>query len=178
MARVDDRVPLQPARKPEDIPSQRQIENIIKILNSEIEFGEPQDPEDLTSTKLAGATGTGAHNGTPGNILGSWVEIQLTSTGITETTCNHNLYINEPDYTVPVTGQPNCRWSVWGVQHDGTAADATSFLDVGVSFLSGTVSANAVDLRFNLTSSGTAATVDADHPVLVTLFFIRATRGE
>jgi hypothetical protein len=124
------------------------------------------------------------HNGLLSNIAGSWVEIALEATGMTEAACAHNLYLTNDQYTVPVTGQPNCRWLVFGVMHDGDVggaapADAGTRLGVDVSFVGGdTVAANAINLRFNLRVDGLRPTIDGDHPVLVTLFFTKATRGE
>ncbi len=168
---------------PRELQQQAQIDRIIAFANGDIEIGDPQDPFNTTSAAiLAGATNTtGAHNGTIVNLAGSWVEISLTSTGITNATCYHNLYPDSADtsvWTVPVTGEPNCRWAIKGKMHDGTSDDGTSFYDVDVMFIGGTVAVNAIDLRFNLILGGTSITVGGDNPVLVTLWFTRATRGE
>jgi hypothetical protein len=41
-----------------------------------------------------------------------------------------------------------------------------------------TVAKNAIDLRFSVTRAGKAVVIDGTHPVLVSLFFTQATRGE
>lgn len=156
-----------------------QVDEILRVVDDKIEFGEPQDPSDPTATGLAGAMGAaGAHNGTLSNIAGSWVEISLTATGLTTQTCIHNLYSDLSQYTVPVTGEPNCRWLLFGLMHDGQGQDGTSGLDLDIAFLGDTVAANSIQLRVDLSTVGTAVTVDGTHPALITLFFTRATRGE
>ena len=151
----------------------------------DISFGEPQDPEDPTSTVLAGGDDDGTwaatdHNGTLGNLDGSWVEVALEDTGATDITCTHNLFgkLDNAQYAVPVSGEPNCRWLPFGVMHDGTGTDDSTRLRVSVSFVGDTVAVNAIDLRFDLAVSGTTPTIDGDHPVLVSLFFVKASRGE
>jgi len=163
----------------------QQINEILLVLDDHVEFGEPGnalDPEYTSPAKLAGDMSVaGAHNGTVSNINGSWVEIALETYGLTEVTCTHNLYLNTPEYVVPVTGQPNCRWLFFGAMHDGTGADpviTTTRIGVDIAFLGGTVTANSIDLRMNLRIEGSTLTVDETHPVLVTLFFTKATRGE
>jgi hypothetical protein len=161
----------------------RQVDDLTQRLN-ELSFGEPQDPDDPTSTTLAGGNevaGTwaaGDHNGTPGNLEGSWVEVALTDTGASDMTCIHNLYLNDDQYAVPVTGEPNCRWLQFGVMHDGTGKDTSTRFHVSVSFVGGTVSANEIELRFDLAVSGTTPTISAGSPVQVTLWFTKASQGE
>jgi hypothetical protein len=161
----------------------KQLDEVMRVLDSQVEFGEPGNPTDPGFTSpalLAGdMTALGMHNGTISNILGSWVEIVLEATGMSKVTCTHNLYLSNPQYTVPEAGTPNCRAIVFGVGHDGTGSNATSGIGVTYSFMGGdTVSGTAIDLRFNVTTVGTAVTIDATHPVRVTLFFTQATRGE
>ena len=179
------RIPATGGREPDLNALGQQLDSVVQTVDGRIGFGEPQDPNDPTSTTLAGAgfgtPAAGHHNGTVANIEGSWVEIALTTLGMTKATCYHNLYLDNPQYAVPVTGQPNCRWLPFGVQHDGTGKDsglASSRVGVDVCFLGDTVAANSIQLRFNVRSEGDEVTVDSDHPVLVTLFFTRATRGE
>ncbi len=159
-----------------------QLDELSRVLNEEVEFGDPQNPNDPTSTTLAGDFSAGDHNGTLQNIAGSWVEIALEVTGLTIATCTHNLYTRNDQATVPVSGQPNCRWLVFGIMHDGTAADVgivSSRYGVDVAFMGGdTVNVNDIQLRFNLRLSGEAITVGSSNPVRVTLFFTKATRGE
>jgi hypothetical protein len=155
---------------------------LLREVDGNMEFGEPSNPNDPTSTTLAGATGVDAsHNGTPGNIAGSWVEVELESMGMSIITCTHNLYLHDPDYVVPVSGQPNCRWLPFGVIHAGTGKDTTvasSRVVVDVCFLGDTVAANSIQLRFNVTMMGDDITIaSGSNAVLVTLFFTKATRG-
>ena len=162
---------------------QAQLDRIIQVVNTDIEFGDPQNPKDPTSETLLAGFDFGTpvvdqHNGTPSNIRGSWVEAKLTSAGITDVLCTHNLYLNTPGYTLPVSGEPNCRWLLFGMMHDGTNIDGTSTAALDVGFLGDAVTVNSIKLRFNLVLGGTALTVDAPHPIQVTLFFTRATRGE
>jgi hypothetical protein len=166
--------------EPDPLAVSQQLQEVARTLDQEVEFGEPQDPEDPTSTTLAGGA-VANHNGTIANIAGSWVEVSLTQTGLTSVICYHNLYLNDPEYAVPVSGEPNCRWLVFGVMHDGTGADATtggSRLGVDVAFVGDAVNPNNITLRFNVRREGRAITVGDSNPVKVTLFFTRATRGE
>jgi hypothetical protein len=148
-------------------------------VDGDIEFGEPQDPADPASTTLAGDMGAaGMHNGLLSNIAGSWVEVALENTGLTTVTCTHNLYDEDSPYVVPVAGQPNRRWLVFGIQHDGTASDGGTRIGVDVAFMGDTVAVHEIDLRFNLRVDGLRPTIQEANPVLVTLFFTKATRGE
>lgn len=165
---------------PEEFPdaAAEQINNIINVVETGIEFGDPQNPFDPSSASLAGATGAGHHNGTTANISGSWVEVEITSAGIADVTFTHNLNIGDAQYTVPVAGEPNVRWLFANWMHDGTNQDGTTDLVGNVTFQGGTVAVNAIDLRVNTTAVGTALTIDGDHPVRLCLFFTRATRGQ
>ena len=157
----------------------QQVDELLSVVDDKIEFGEPQDPNDPTATGLAGAMGAaGAHNGTTSNVAGSWVEVRIEAAGRTTHTCTHNLYLDSPQYVVPVTGQPNCRWMVFGWQHDGEGTSGTTELMLNVWFQSGTVSANAIALEVSVDLHASTITLDGDHPILLTLFFTRATRGE
>lgn len=157
-----------------------QVDNLVRVVDQEIEFGEPQDPADPTSVVRAGDFATpaeGDHNGTTSNIAGSWVELHIEAPGRTTQTCTHNLYLSDPDYTLPVTGEPNCRWMVFGWQHDGTGGSGTTELMLNVWFQSGTVTVNAVALEVSVDVHASTLTIDGTHPLLLTLFFTRATRG-
>jgi len=158
----------------------QQMNEVLLVVDDHVEFGEPgnpQDPEYALGLRAGDMSAAGMHNGTLSNVNGSWVEIELTSAGITDAVCTHNLF-SDTSYSVPVAGEPNCRWIHFALMHDGQAGDGTSLYTVDVSFIGGTVAAEAITLRMNLVLAGTAITVDADHPVLVTLFFTKATRGE
>ena len=183
MAQVQ-RVATSGGLEPDPIAIGQQVDEVVRVVDSNIEFGEPQDPSNPTSAVRAGLVASAtSHNGTTSNISGSWVETSLVITGVTIVTCYHNLYLNNDQYTVPVTGEPNCRWLHFGVMHDGdpggaAPADASTRIGVDVAFVDGAVNANDIQLRMNLRVEGTRPTIDATHPVLVTLFFTKATRGE
>jgi len=152
------RVPRSPVDpdNPQSIAQQQR--DVIETIDNRIEFGEPLDPNDPNSAFMAGlAAGAGvtAHNGIRSNILGSWVELEITSRASLDYpfTCRHNLYQEQPDtYTaVPVAGEPNCRWIVMGWQHDGTQQTLWEDLRVNAGAIRpggnsptwGTVAANA-----------------------------------
>ena len=142
---------------------------VQRVVDRHVEFGSPQDPADPTSVVRAlGA----AHNGTILNIEGSWFEAVLEATGRTAVTCIHNLDVatNQP------ATAPNVKWLHFGVSHNGTGADATSTYAVDVWYQGGARTADAIALVFNLVVGGTAPTVNAANPVVVTLFFVRAVR--
>lgn len=131
-----------------------------------IGFGNPQDPNDIDSTTLAGSSAT-AHPGSLENIEGTWVEHTIgTSDANTVRVFHHNL-------DLPVlNSQPNVRGILMGFSHDGNTADAASTVSVG--FTEGdTVAANSIELRVFV---GGTRVVDDTHPLTVSLFFIPATR--
>ena len=132
-----------------------------RILDGQVEFGHPGNPISDASTALAGTT----HNGTLMNMAGSWVELAVSALN-TNTTCTHNL-----ELAIPSASQPNCRWLVWGWQHDGTGAGATT--QVNALYVDGTVGANSIQLKFYATT----LTVGAGNKLRVTLYFIPAVRG-
>lgn len=143
-----------------------------RIIDGLIEFGSPQDPNDPASTTRALGTGTGAHNGTLVNLAGAWYEVVLTATGRSAVTVTHNLnaHTNNP------TTSANVRWLIFGVMHDGTNADATTTYTVNGWYQGGTRTADTIALAFNLVIGGTAPTIDASHPVVVTLWLQTAVR--
>lgn len=188
------RVSLSGGTEPDLVALSQQVNEILRVIDNRIEFGEPQDPAgpttlrpDGSAASLAGAgfaTPTaGAHNGTTSNILGSWVEVVLPAVGTNVVRCYHNLFLDDnvtPQYTVPVSGEPNVRWLLFGCGHsDGDAAgDATSGLLVTPAFILGNaVTAKYIDLSISVATVGTALTISADYPVLACLFFTQASRG-
>ena len=68
------------------------LSRIQRVVDGDIEFGNPNSPTDPASTTRA-TGGTGAHNGTLVNVSGAWVEISITATGSTRHTCTHNLNV-------------------------------------------------------------------------------------
>ena len=156
---------------------QSQIDQLTTVINGKIDFGDPLNPFDPTSTALAGTT----HNGTHGNISGSWVEVVLTGLPNNSKKCTHNLYLNDPDYIQPVAGQPNCRWLVMGVQHDGFGLVGAANANVDVSFVNyttGLANVNDITLNFRVDAVFISLPVSATHPIRVSLFFTKATLGE
>jgi hypothetical protein len=150
--------------KPESIV--KAVTEVTRVVDGEIEFGNPQNPYDDQSTTLAGAGTPTTHNGSVQNIKGQWVEVEV-SAADTATTCTHNL-----NQTVAVAGEPNVRWIVFGFEHDGNTADAASTLSA--NFETGdTITADAIELRFYV---GGTRVVDGDHKLKVTLFFIPAVQ--
>ena len=165
---------------------QAQIDRLRSIINGKIGFGDPNQPVSPTFDLYAGnAPIVGfelfAHNGSLDNIQGSWVEVPLLTTGAVHTkVIHHNLYLNDPDYVVPVADQPNCRWFIMGVMHDGLSTDATTSIRADAAYVGGVglVTPNTISLKFGLVLVGNAPVINAFHPVRVTMFFIKATRGE
>jgi len=127
------------SKVPANIPDPEKPESIIKgvtdvtrVVDGEIEFGNPTDPRDDESTTLAGSGTPTEHNGSIQNIKGSWVEVEIGATGAQPAMgldeaveCIHNL-----DVPVVATDEPNVRWFVAGIQHDG--AQQTRWEDLRV----------------------------------------------
>ncbi len=161
------------AKNPESVAYK--VDEITKVVNEFIEFGDPQDPNDVLSTTRAGSTAVG-HNGTVGNIKGSWVDVALTTAGLSTVICIHNLYLDEAaTWTVPVSGQPNCMWTVFGWMHDGDS-DSNGRPTNNVFYVGDTVALNQITLRFDTTLLGGSLTIDGDHPMVCKMFFTRGTR--
>ena len=140
------------------------LSEIQPILDEGISFGHPQDPASDTSTTRAGS----GHQGTLENVQGAWCEIEVdTAPGAgAAITCTHNL-----DLEVPVSGEPNVRWTVWGMSHNGTGTPASA--NVTVYFEEGdTVGADAIELTVGVAG----LTVSDANPLKITLFFIPAVR--
>jgi hypothetical protein len=142
------------------------ISRLLRIVEGEIEIGDPQHPQDDGSATLAGSGTPTTHNGRVVNIRGSWVELNVTAAD-TAVTCTHNLSI-----PVAVTGEPNVLWTVKRCIHSGTAANAASTWSVNFE-VGDTVGTDAIQLRFYAAG---ARTVNADNPLKVTLFFEPAVR--
>ena len=174
------------AGQPTEESIQAQLDRLTEIVNSEVSFGHPHHPVDPSLNYPAGTAVVGdeanQHNGVIDNFLGSWVEILITTTGRSSHTCTHNLYANAPEYTLPVAGEPNCRWLNWGIMHDGTNVGAGTKMDVTVSYVKQAASpttANDINLTFEvIRAAAPNLTIDATHPIRVTLFFIPAIRRQ
>lgn len=135
---------------------------VQRVLDGEVEFGNPQDPTDPQSTTRANGV---AHNGTVLNVRGSWFEAAVTALN-TNVTCTHNLGL-----PIVSASSPNVRWLVFGWQHDGTGAGAGS--SVSAVYVGGAVTTNSIVLRF----FAAGRTVDVIHPLTVSLFFVPAVRA-
>lgn len=144
------------------------LTEVIRILDSQVEFGNPQDPRSRSSVELAGdaAAAPSTHNGQLMNIRGSWVELEFTALD-TEFVAHHNL--GAPIFNSEV----NVRWITMGIRHDGNTVSG------GVDTFSvlhedgGTLTTNTIGLR---AYAAATRVVDADHPLHVSLFFIKANR--
>lgn len=137
---------------------------VQRVVDGQIEFGSPQNPNDPQSTTVADGV---THNGILQNMLGAWVEILVdTAPGLAANiTCTHNL-------GVPIVNAstPNVRWLVFGWQHNAAGTGATS--TVSVVYEGGTVAENSIVLRFY----ANARTVNDANPLKCTLFFVPAVR--
>lgn len=161
---------MQPQSTPltEDLSSVfEHVGQLERILRTYVEFGHPNHPEDPESTELAGSVNT-YHNGGLQNMFGSWVEVEVDTADVAFT-CYHNLGV------VPIAGQLNVRWLVFGMMHDGTGVGATSTLSVNYDARDvASILADSVDLRLYV---GGGRTVGEENPVKVTLWFSPAVRG-
>lgn len=137
-----------------------------KIFERNVSFGHPNHPEDAADTTLAGTAAVN-HNGLLDNINGSWVEVEFT-TSILGANCYHNL-------NQPLLVGPNVRWFVCKIEHDNAGTNPRA-APMCVYYLSGSViTENSIVLSISYTAAW--RTVNADHPIKVTLFFIPAVRG-
>lgn len=142
---------------------------VQRVVDGRLEFGSPQNPNDPASVTLANGV---AHNGTLQNLLGSWVEVDVTAAD-TLVNCVHNLGV--PVTVVAATNQPNVRWLVFGFQHSGNGANAASTLSCNFELGdAASITENSFPLRFYV---GGGRTVGADPDDLrVSIFFVPAVR--
>jgi hypothetical protein len=155
--------------KPQSIV--KAVTEIARVVDGNVEFGNPQNPYDDQDDTLAGSDVPTTHNGFLQNIKGSWVEEEIGSKWAlgAAVTCYHNL--NVP---VAVAGLPNVRWLVFGFQHDGNGVAADTTCTVSANFQAGdTVATDSIQLRFYAAG---ARVVDQTHLLKVTLFFTPAVR--
>ena len=143
------------------------INQIVRVLDdANIEFGDPLSPLDDSSAVLAGAGTPTTHNGRLANIRGSWVEVEVTALD-TAFTCTHNLEI-----PVSVSGEPNVRWLVAAMRHDGQAATGTGA--PSILFEEGdTITTNSIELRLYCAAP---RTINGTHPLHLSLFILPAVR--
>jgi len=141
------------------------LNRIIQVLDSQIEFGDPIDPDNpaATSPPRAGSSG---RNGTLQNIVGSWVEVAFTSASSSQA-FTHNL-----DIPVAVAGEPNVRWLFTNFRHSGVGASPGT---LSLEFVNGsTLTNNAITLT--LRADGTRTINGAGDEVLVSVFLVPAVR--
>jgi len=155
---------IAPSEDPKDLVAA--IEELQEIVRQRVEFGNPQNPKDPTSTTLAGSGAITEHNGTLSNIRGSWVQVSVTALD-SPVVFTHNLDVEFVSATTP-----NVLWLPMRFVHDGTAALGSSAL--ALNYETGdVVTRNSIELRLYC---GTGRTVSVASPVEVTLFFIPAVR--
>lgn len=160
-------VPIAPIDPTNPKSIDQRFRSVVEVVNGNIEFGNPQDPTDPTSTTLAGSA-AGAHPGTVSNILGSWVELDIDGTPALNAAvvCTHNLGV-----PLDPSLEPNVRWLLFGWRHNGTGAGTGSPVSVG--FTTGDpITEDAISLRV----FAATRTVDVTNPLRLTLFFVPAQR--
>lgn len=165
------RVPRGPigAKDPQEVVEH--LGRVQRVVDGAIEFGSPQDPRDPASTTLA-AGNAGGHNGTLLNIAGSWVEVEVDAADA-RFDCAHNLGV--PVTVVAAANQPNVRWLVMGLRHNGAGVNAASTLSVNYdSRDAANITLNSFPLR--LYAAGARTVGGAPNTVRVSLFFTAAVR--
>ena len=143
MGRVHFAVP--DPEKPETIVDA--VVQLQQLVLDGLSIGSPQNPNDDTDTTLAGSgSGTTLHNGTPGNFVGSWVEVEFDAIGDTET-FSHYLNVDVED-----TDQPNVTWRSVNFRHSGVGTVGAGIPDV----------TDSLSLEFDVTAAGnvTVDTID------------------
>ena len=129
----------------------QQQEEITRVVDGQVSFGNPSNPSDIDDVTLAGSTAA-AHPGTLENIEGSWAQ-QIVSATNTPVMFYHNLGV--PVTQVASSNQPNVRviqfmWVHPGIEttpsltapantswklirrHEVTGAAATTFAFTGL----------------------------------------------
>lgn len=136
----------------------REAEDLQRTPRGLLTAGSP-----VASATFPPASGTDPMNGWVGDMAWSWVRQSITAAD-TLVAFDHNL--NAPLLTGTY---PNVAWLVWQMWHDGTGADAASTLSLNYETGdSASITVNSMPLRLYV---GGTRTVDADHPVTVTLIF-------
>lgn len=150
------------------------IQELQRVVGGLLDVGEPQNPYDESNTTdLAGdivgppAAGRPVHNGTPGNLLGSWVEVEIAAANAA-VAFNHNL-----DLPVVGTDEPNVRILSQTLRHSGAgAAPGPLSLEYDDSLC--TVGANTIELV--LRAGGTRTIAAGANAVKASVCFVPATR--
>ena len=134
------------------------------VVQGQLDAGDPLDPNNDQSVVLAGdMTAAQPHNGRPGNIFGSWVEKEIT-TSSTAIVFDHNLEIPV------INSEVNVRWRT-NFRHSGAGLAVGAMT---LEFQDGdTVGENSIELRLRV---GGTRTVNGANPVRVSVHFIPVTR--
>ncbi len=164
---------------------QAQLDILNKAVSGGIDIGHPLQNDPSAVEILAGGgggTGSNFHNGEQVNMAVSYVTAILTAEGTNTYKCFHNLYLDNPLYTVPETDKPNVRWFAMSVWHGTTSGgNSGQSVKVNIAYLrrtSGLVNANDITLVFFINALGSLPIGAAPNQVFVDLAFIRATTGE
>ena len=134
------------------------LTKVIRVVDSELGFGAPHNPNDDTDAALAGTT----HNGTPDNMDGSWVDVQFAAAD-TAVAFTHNL-----DLDFESTTSPNVVWIVENFKHSG-AGPATGNLSIEFDDALCTVARSSIELV--LRSPGTRTIGAGANAVRCRVFF-------
>lgn len=152
----------------------RNILEIRRLLASRQSFGSPADPTNETGSPPTGTL----HNGTLGNLAGSWVENSYISQPPFQVgTFIHNL--NVPIYDEDGTQgvRPNVAWPIVRISHSG--AGPGTILPIVPEFFpfpwygAGFHDENQISLRMVGASS---RTINANNPLRVMIFFVPTGR--
>jgi hypothetical protein len=149
------------------------VSRLQTIVDNEIEFGNPLDPNDSSSTTAPGDTaGTPQHNGTLQNIRGSWVEVEFDGTGAANyQDFHHNMGLPEG-----AAGEPNVRWLCTNFRHSGAGAVGASTLSLEFDDSVAAPSNPTNTIRLVLRAEGTRTIAAGANAVKVSVFFIPAVR--
>jgi hypothetical protein len=153
------------------------IKDLATAVDGGIEFGDHNRPLDPTSTDRAGDSSVSEqHNGSLINIQGSYVTVQVDTltNGAQDITCNHNLYLDNPEYTL-ISGTVNVNWQVHRFTHNGTGL----IPPIGLSVMyneTKTIAVNSIELTFGVLFGAGSIDDILTNPLSVTLFFTKAVR--
>lgn len=141
----------------------REIRTIKEEINGRISFGHPD-------TSL-----TDSSNGRLLNIEGSWVILTLTDAAGVKT-CTHNLGVPSTTVGANSAKPANVRWMICGIEYGDKTGASAAPADPGgfavdlIRMTNGTISADAINIRYSVTGFVPSAT----EPVTVSLFFVKA----
>ena len=147
---------------------------VQRVLDGEVEFGHPSspwDPNDATvGVELAGdMAATRPHNGTPQNIVGSWVEVLFASAGVA------GLFTHNLDIPIVAADEPNVRWLFTNFKHSGAGASAVSTLTLDYDDALCTVTKDSIQLVLRMPAGSRTIGAGAN-AVRCSVFFTPASR--